>query len=183
MIFVRKGHQLIMNYINSGNLDYLLLKPISIRSIMPFIKFDFRHFLPAIAMSLLILAKLVAYNLSLFDYMFIIFYTVVGIIITYELTSIFITTGFWAGRNDAIFNFKIELPDLIKLPMDFYSGIFSTIFTVVIPIALILNPIFQIIQGTVDANFLIFTIIYTIIISIFAEWFWKFGLKHYTSAN
>lgn len=55
LIFVRKNFQYIIGSINNGTLDSLLLKPLNLRGIIPFIQFDFRHVTPVfITVALLI---------------------------------------------------------------------------------------------------------------------------------
>lgn len=183
MIIARKSFQYITNLINKGTLDFFLTRPVKFRILIPFLQFDFRHVLPLILSIILIFPKLTALSLSAFQVIGALFFFLNGVLIIYSITSIFTTFNFWVGRNTAIFDLIIEMPDLVKLPLEFFPGVLKIVFTVVVPITVILNPTFQILYGQFNPLFLLFAFAMNIILFLLSEFVWRQGLRNYTGAG
>ena len=182
VVFVRKSMQNLADLIHEGKLDMMLVKPVSMRRIIPFLEFDQRHVLPSILASGVIAYFLRSYDLSVIQIIGIIGFFINGMIISFFITLIFVTFTFWSGRNDAVFNILMSLVDILRLPMSFFPGFLKPLFFV-IPAIPILNPSLQIINGRVDTWLIIVSLLITSVLFIIAEFMWRLGLKNYTSAN
>ena len=183
MIIVRKNFQYITRSINNGMLDFLLIKPVKFRILVPFLQFDFRHLLPWILSIVLICPKVIALPITILQVVGAIFFFFNGILITYSITSIFTSLNFWVSRNTAIFDITMEMPDLIKLPLEFFPGVLKIIFTVFFPITVMLNPTVQILYGKFTPSFLLSAFLINVVLFLISELVWRQGLKNYSSAG
>lgn len=182
-MFAYRNFQFMANLINKGTLDIYLLKPLDLRKLTPFLKFNFRTLAPIVLAVVLILGKIDIFTLSLWQILGVAFFFLNGVLTTYFITSIFISLNFWTGRNDAVFKVLFELPRLITTPIDFFPFLVKEFFIFVIPVAVMINPSFQIIYGKADPFLLIWSLALTVITYIISIIVWKMGLKQYTSAN
>ncbi len=182
-ILVRKNFSHLGEAINRGTLDMYLVKPIKIRLVTPFLQFDFKHVPPAVVVLILLSTKINISVLSVWQILGAIIYFLNGIFIIYSIVSLFTSFSFWVGRNNAIFDILIELPDLVKLPLEFFPAFLQGVFIFVFPIALMINPTFQIIYGKTDAFLLIWALVVSFGLCLLSEVIWRQGLKRYVSAN
>ncbi len=182
MVFARKNFQNLMKQINSGSLDFLLLKPIRWGWLIPFLEFDWRH-VPAALVTLWLILKQYNFELSLFQSINLVFFLTESMVLTFMITKFFTALNFWVGRNTAIFDITIELPFLVGLPAAFYVGFFKFLFLFVVPVVVIANPAFVILSGRPAGWLFLQLTALTLIWTILATLTWKRGLKNYVSAN
>lgn len=183
VLFVRKNFQYIAKAINNGTLDYYLLKPYSFRIITPFLKFDFRHIMPLVITVLLMMTQLDFFSISISRWFLAIFFFANGVLVAYSITSIFTSFNFWVGRNNSIFDITLEMPDLVRIPIEFFPNLVKGFFIFFVPIIIIVNPTFQILYNNIDYVLLAEALIISLVLFLVSELVWKMGLKNYTSAN
>jgi ABC-2 type transport system permease protein len=183
MMFVYKNFQHIADCINTGALDSYLIRPLNFRFLLPFFQFDFRHVLPTILVIVLIFLKINFFALTVNQIVGAIVFFSLGILITYSVTLLFTSFNFWTGRNNAIFSVLFELPDIVRLPVEFFPVIAQGIFVYAFPVILLVNPTFQILYGRYDVNLLVSTVIVAGVLFVASELIWVKGLKRYSSAN
>jgi ABC-2 type transport system permease protein len=183
LIFVRKSMQLLATSINTGTLDFYLLKPMRLRALLPFLSFDTRHIWPFLVCLVLFIWKAYPHMASIPQIFLVLLYLVIGIIIIFSFTLFFVSLTFWVGRNNAVFDLSIEFPELIKLPTTFFGGIPEFIFTYILPVILIANPVYQFVFGVIVIKFLVIAALYTATTLILSNIFWTVSLKRYTSAS
>lgn len=182
-VFIRKSLQNLADLINEGKLDMFLIRPLSLRKIVPFLEFDQRHVLPSIVSFFVLVYLLSGYDLGIVQVIAIVAFFINGLLISFFVTLIFATLTFWSGRNDELFHVMMYMVDILRLPMVFFSPVLKYIFVFVIPVISILNPSMQILFGEAEIWFLVVSVATTVILFVLAEVLWRRGLKSYTSAN
>lgn len=121
--------------------------------------------------------------MSIISVLYSFIFLVNSIIIVYSLTSIFASINMGGKRNLAIFDITFELASTIQIPYIFFSSTFRFIFTFIIPVTILVNPIYMILYRDIEMSLLIYFLTIGVILFIFSEFVWKIGLKKYTSAS
>jgi ABC-2 type transport system permease protein len=70
-----------------------------------------------------------------------------------------------------------------RYPISAYPVILRFVFTLVLPVAFLTTFPAEAILGELKFNILFFGLILSSLFFIFSRLFWKFALKHYTSAS
>lgn len=183
VIFVRKNFQHIIKSINNGLLDYYLLKPISLRSIIPFLQFDMRHILPTIICLFLIILNIDFSIISLGDILLAVLYFVNSVVMAFSWTSIFASLNMNGKRNMAIFDITFELPQIMQIPLVFFPSFLSNVFLYVIPANVLIAPVYMSLSGGKNYYILLISALIGVFYFLLSAVMWKNGLKKYTSAS
>lgn len=173
----------IVEQVEKGTLDFVLLKPInsqfwlSTRTVSPwgFSDLFFGILLIIYAGSGLRL-KLQNYLLSFVPILF-------GLIILYSLWFILGATSIWFVK---VYNVTEVLRGLLeagRYPMIAYPAIYRFFFTFLVPVAFLTTIPAETLLGKVQPNWVIAAGILAIILFIVSKLFWQFALKFYTSAS
>lgn len=181
--FVRKNFQMIAEAINNANLDMILLKPYNMRLVIPFLEFDWRHILPSIGTFFVLVWAVADLTLGIDQIFLAFFFFANAIVAMYFFTAIFVALNFWVGRNYSIFELTFFMPELIHMPAKFFSPIMAKVFTFVLPVILMMNPVFDSLYGNLEWELAVKAISMTVILFVTAEILWRRGLNVYSSAN
>jgi len=172
------------NDIFSGRLSVLLLKPIDFQFAVMTQSNTFNN-LPRFFIGLFALiysANQLKLSLSLTQVALFILSFLSAFLMIYLLWFIVATLAFHVERLDNINEIVPSLRRIWQLPRSIYSGIFSTIFTVIIPIGLAVSIPSEIILGQ-SYNWTWYLIFWTLGLFLFSRAFVKFSLKKYTSVG
>jgi len=172
--------------IKDGSLDGILLKPIDAQFFVSFWRGDFEDIVRIVTgVSLLFLVanniagigikQIVLFLLTLFN----------GITIMYSFDLALRCLGFWVIEVRSLWLLLDKLFDSSQYPVDIYSQkIVRGIFTFVIPLAFVATvPAKMLTWAVIDWKFLILSFGMALLFFSLARWFWKFSLKHYSSAS
>jgi ABC-2 type transport system permease protein len=187
--FISRNMERISEYINHGLLDSILLKPVDSQFLLSFT----HHNYPALArvvMGVIILWYLMSGQngeplgfggfvgvlgfLTLF---------VCGIILLYSIWFILVTLLIWFPQMDNIVELMYHLNNASKFPMSFYKEYGLFVLIVFTPFALILSVPFRILTGRHDLTEIFLHVGVTAIFFVASRLFWRFALRHYTSAS
>jgi ABC-2 type transport system permease protein len=173
----------IVEQIEQGTLDFVLLKPISsqfwlsTRMISPW-------GLPDLLFGvILIFYAGVQLNLNLGNYLISIVPIFFGLIVLYSLWFILGATSVWFVK---IYNVTEVLRGLLeagRYPMVAYPAIYRFFFTFIIPVAFLTTVPAEAMLGRSQLTWLIGAGILAIILLIISTFFWRFALRFYTSAS
>lgn len=172
-------------YIRKGDLDHVLLKPINSRFFVSTRYFESDRYF-GIIISFLVMFKILS-NLqiqpAMTDWLIFSFLIALGIFIFYNLFFLATTTTFWLTN---IFNLDELFSNIIsngRFPVQIYQGSLKVLFTFIIPIAFVATFPVQALFGQVGFNWVIYGAIIAFVSFVFSQMFWKFALKHYSSAS
>ncbi len=150
--------------INTGALDVLLLQPLDIQ-----FRLSTRHMSPnnfmRVVLGLYLLWKYVPANVQLWQIGLYLLFILLAMLVIYCLWFFSATFTFWAEKFDNIIEVVPVMRSIWFAPADVYSGLLSTLFTVIIPLALITTVPSRILIGHIRLPevgiFLIFTLVRT----------------------
>jgi ABC-2 type transport system permease protein len=174
------------NHIKEGTLDGLLLKPIDTQFFVSFWKGDFEDGVRIVTGSLLIF--LAIKNISVFNFLHLILFLLVllnGVIILYSFNLFFRCFSFWIIESGGLWLLMERMSSNSQYPVDiYYNKIVRGIFTFVIPLAFVATVPAKILTiERIDNRLLFLSFAMAVVFFLFSRWFWKFSLKHYSSAS
>ncbi len=172
--------------IKDGSLDGILLKPIDTQFFVSFWRGDLEDIVRIITGVCLLF--LVASNIAgiTFIQLFLFLLTLLsGIVIMYSVNLIVRCTGFWIIEVTSLWLLMDKLFDNSQYPIDIYSQkLVRAFFTFVIPLAFVATvPAKMLTWKAVDWQFFGLSFLVAAGFFVLARWFWKFSLRHYSSAS
>jgi ABC-2 type transport system permease protein len=172
-------------FINRGELDYYLIRPVS-----PLFFLSLRDFAANSFLNLLIAVGLFSHALMNYslpfssgDLMLLLLLLFNGTLIYYCVQMLMIIPVFWTqssrGFIDLFYSFSLamERPDRI------YKGWLRRLFTTLLPFALIASFPVRLFLETFDGHIFLHLTLVTVGLWMLMLYFWKMGLKNYASAS
>lgn len=170
-------------HIKTGQLDYVILKPMNtIFSVF------FRHFRASSLFNTpLFLGFLIHYgikvDLSFVDWLMMPLFITLGLTLLVLIEFILSTSMFWLTDGIGINFLRMQMQQLARWPNFIYQGFIRKVLTVLLPVLLIgSGPV----HFLLDKNQwqLLATMVIVILILVFIlNWIWKIGLRNYDSAS
>jgi ABC-2 type transport system permease protein len=172
-------------YINKGDLDYYLVRPVSslfFLSVRDFAANSFVNFL--VAMGLLSwsiyrypgdfsITQIIIYLILLLN----------GSYLYYLIHMLFIIPVFWTHSGRGFEGLFYAMKQFTERPDQIFNGLLRKILTTVLPFLLIASFPAHILFDGIDLKIILFIIIVTIIMTFFLIWFWNKALQNYSSAS
>jgi len=152
--------------IRTGNLDFVLLKPIDTQFLVSCEKLEIAN-LSQTALSLALLIYAVITSGVVPDATMIVAYialVLIGVAFFYSLMITLASTSIWFGRNQGLYDFWFYITVFARYPRSIYSAqdtlsgnLLSTAFTYVIPILLVVTvPARVLMDKALDPTWLVF---------------------------
>ncbi|KKQ81217.1 MAG: hypothetical protein UT03_C0008G0013 [Candidatus Moranbacteria bacterium GW2011_GWD2_38_7] len=173
-------------HIMEGTMDGILLKPIDDQFLASFWRGDPEDFMRLITGSALVVVSientigLDFLNLSLF--LFLIFN---GTVILYSFNLIVRSVSFWVIDGSGLWLLMERVTSNSQFPVDiYYNKIVRGALTYIIPLAFVATVPAKILTNR-DIDFQLVELSFVMAIFFFfvSRYFWKFSLKHYSSAS
>lgn len=173
----------IVNYVQQGTLDFVLLKPISSQFWLS------THTLSPWGIPDIVFGGIIIgyagnkLGLTVSDYSFSAIPLIFGFISLYSLWFILGATSIWFVK---IYNVTEVLRGLLeagRYPMVAYPIAYRFFFTFVVPVAFLTTVPAQAMLGRVQLGWVIGAQVLALVLLIVASVFWKFALRFYTSAS
>ncbi len=171
--------------VNTGTLDFYLLKPVATQFMVSLRKFSFSFLFSLLAMVgvAVYLIGRYFYPVSLITLLLFVAIFICGVVIVYSLWFMSLLPVFWWGRADNIQHLFRPLHQLTRIPIDITGRVLKPLFTFVIPLAFVSTVPAQ----TLTAKVSPWLIIYGVAAAAVSLWLsnraWHFALGHYTSAS
>ncbi len=93
------------------------------------------------------------------------------------------TLSFWVEKLDNINEIIPGIRRIWQFPKEIYSGPFSTLFTVILPLGLITSLPTEALTGKAEFKWLCFFIIFTVSSFVLSQMFFQVSVKKYTSVG
>lgn len=172
-------------YINRGELDYYLIRPVS-----PLFFLSLREFSANSFVNLLIAFGLFVYSLANYSAPWTIFQLLElfvllfnGVLIYYCIQMMMILPVFWTQSARGFVDLFYTLGLAMERPDKIFRGWIRILFTMILPFALIASfPARSFIEG-LDRNMLIHLTIVTVLVWTTMLFVWRRGLRNYSSAS
>ncbi len=181
--FLEPNLNRIVQQVEQGTLDFVLLKPISSQFWLSFRSLSLWG-LPDIIFGLIILGYAGGQlNLKLSNYLVAVLPIIFGSLILYSLWFLLAATSIWFVK---IYNATEVLRGLLgagRYPISAYPLIYRLFFTFVIPVVFLTTIPAQTILGRVSPTIEIVMLGLAILLLSLASLFWRYALRFYTSAS
>jgi ABC-2 type transport system permease protein len=172
-------------FINRGDLDYYLVRPVSSLYFLSLRDFAANSFL-----NLIIATGLLTWSLARFPeplgpgrILLYLAFLLVGSFIYYLLRLAFIIPVFWLHSNRGLDEISWSLVKLAERPHQIYLGWLRVVLGTIIPLALTFSmPAHVLFEGLTLGTFLHVGVV-TVVGTWFILWFWRRGLAGYSSAS
>ena len=176
----------IPDKIRSGDLDHYVTKPVSPLLRLTFERMDIGS-LPLIALSWMIIAYGVRVAGVVLTPGLVLGYVVLVALMTllwYDMELILRTVPFFVISSSALDRLEGEMLMLnFKIPGVLYHGAWRVLFYFVMPYGVMATVPTQFITGALSGWGLVEGVGIAVAFTVFALWFWRFGLRHYRSAS
>ena len=184
-VFVRVNVRIVINQINEGKIDFLMMKPADSRFLIMFQKFEILQVFGMLVYMVIFAWYLFRYN----DY-YLLFYDWLVLLVILINSIILHAILYWlAGLLNLIWPKFLALwylinniYEIVKYPKKIYPGYFQEIFSIIFPIFLIVNPVFNVLDNSWSWNNLFqLMLVSAMFVMLFLVLF-KYGLRRYGSA-
>ncbi len=131
--------------IRTGNLDFVLLRPIDPQFVVSLTRIDWSALGNACVGLVLLGTSLVRMNYlpGLLECLLYVFFLACGVAIYYSLMIALAASSVWLGRNLSLLDFWFYVTTFARYPMEIYRGRFGAplraVFTWVIPVLVVVN--------------------------------------------
>jgi ABC-2 type transport system permease protein len=173
----------IVDQVQYGTLDYILLKPISSQFWL-----SARTISPWGTPDLIFAIALIAYagnrlDLSLANYLISLIPITFGLISLYSLWFMLGATSIWFVKIYNVTEVLRGLLDAGRFPMVAYPAVYRFIFTFIIPVAFLTTIPAEIMLGRSEVSWILGAGFLACFLLILSALFWQFALRFYTSAS
>ena len=173
----------IVNHVQDGTLDFVLLKPVSsqfwlsTRTISPWGLTDvvFGLFLIAYAGTRLQI-PLSGYLIGLLPLGF-------GLVSLYSLWFLLGARSIWFVKGYNVTEVLRGLLDAGRFPIVAYPAAYRVFFTFIVPVAFLTTVPAQTLLGRTQGTWLLGSAVLAVVLFFCSRWFWQFALRFYTSAS
>lgn len=175
----------IPNYIQKGDLDLLLAKPVNSQFFASF-RFSgpeaLMNILSGIVMIIFSLDKLGYYG-SIQNWIFLFVGLILGVLILYSLYFLVATLSFWVVKMESLMDIYTMMREPMVFPIDIFGKTAGFILTFIIPLAFVVTIPVKMFFDKSPIYLLSGSVFFAVVLLFASNKFWNFGLKHYTSAS
>lgn len=175
----------ITKLVRKGTLDFYLLKPIGNRFLLSTNQFSLDNF-PRACILVLIMFGLIdsmGLKISFLSWIQFILFLLIGLGIFYNIFFTAAVTSIWFIDIFNLEDLYANILNVGRLPTHIFEGFTKLSFMFILPVMFVATFPAQILLGTADITMAITGLVILIISSLGSQWFWRFALKHYSSAS
>lgn len=183
--FLRPNLGKIVEYIQKGTLDFVLVKPIDSQFFV-----SFRHFEFFKAVDVLIGLGIAGLGLTIGGQtpsasaiLFFVALLAAALAIIYAVWLSLMTMAFWFVKVDNLHAIFFSFFETGRFPVTVYKGWLRIILTYIIPIAFVTTIPSASLTGRLDAAGAGGSLVVALVAVSATRWFWRTALRHYTSAS
>ena len=175
----------ITEYINSGELDYYLIRPVSPLFFLSVRDFAANSFVNLIFALGILIWSISGYpgNLPWYMVIFFIVMILLGTFLRYLVRMLFIMPAFWVQSGHGLETLFFSLNRFVERPDRLFTGTVRIILTTVLPFSLMASFPARMLMDSFDPLLLLH--FFMVFISFYAAlmWIWNKGLRAYSSAS
>lgn len=171
--------------VNKGDLDYILAKPVDSQFLLTFWHVGYTSFI-RIVFGLLVIIYLISlfhFRVNIFSMVGFVIFGVLGISILYSVWLMFSTLLVWYPQITNILGFLYEMNGITRFPPDMYRFFSGSVFILFLPLMFVIAAPVRILIERAQIYEFLGGILSSLILLFISRIFWKFALKHYSSAS
>lgn len=172
-------------FVNKGDLDYYLVRPVSSLFFLSLREFAANSFLNLVIAGGLVAWSLLRYPEPIGPARAAVFVLLLldGVFVTYLLRLLFITPVFWLHSGRGLDELHFSMEKLGERPHQIYTGWLRGMLLTVVPFAFLSSvPSHVLFEGLTAARLLHIAAVTAGLFAV-AVWFWRRGLRAYSSAS
>lgn len=175
----------IPEHVRKGTLDFIITKPVDTQFWVSVRKFNFDQIGTFVAGLILVVVGVLTAKLQPGPAAVIAYAVLVAssLIIFYAFNLILMTTGIWLVRVDNLWVLGESLSQISRYPIDIYGARLQRLFLFVLPLGFIATVPARQLKNGFDPGMAGLGLLWAVVFFAFARWFWRFALRHYTSAS
>ena len=175
----------VVEHIRQGTLDFVLIKPADAQFLVSTEKFDVLKMVDLFAGVLLLWHgfHLIGHGPHLANVAGALLLLVASAAVLYSLWLLVVCVAFWVVRLDNLAYLFMSVFDFARWPVSIFKGALRTLFTFVIPLAIMTTYPAEALLGRLDPWVGIAAFIGSIVFSFVARTVWKRAIGRYTSAS
>jgi len=175
----------IPQQVRQGTLDFVITKPIDTQFWISTRRFNFDQIGNLLAGIALLIFGLAQTHItpSANQWLAYVLLVAASLAIYYSFCLILMTTGVWLVRVDNLWVLTESATQVARFPMDIYELGLRRLLTFVVPLGFIATvPSSQLVRQ-VQWNMVAMGLTWALVALLASRWFWRFALRHYTSAS
>lgn len=183
-LFVR-GLNDFSELVNSGKLDLFLVKPVDSQLYVSINSADVKALLRLIIAPILIVVISAIYNISIqpINIVFFVVTICLGALLLYSCLFIINTCVIWATTMDNVSDLFYSLRSMGRYPRDTFINFSHAFFVFISPFVMVISTPTKMLLGKGTMYDFVELLAITSVAFVVARLFWKFALRHYTSAG
>jgi ABC-2 type transport system permease protein len=180
-----KNMQRLSEMVNKGELDFVLIRPISSQFLVSIRYVDFGDLPTAIVGIAYVVIGVGRVGLAPGPIEVGSFVVLVlsALLSLYAIWFMLVTLVLWTGRINNIAAVVEPFMGLARMPSDVYQGLARPILTYGLPIAAIATLPSQALLGIVEPGMVPYQVALAAVLLWLSHWFWHYSLRRYTSAS
>ncbi|MFN8523979.1 MAG: ABC-2 family transporter protein [Chloroflexota bacterium] len=183
--FVLANMTQLTRLVNQGELDFILIRPISSQFLVSCRRVDYTDVPGAFVGAAYVLGGIARLGVrpdleQIAGYVGLIAIALVTVYSGWFLTT---TLVLYAGRINNIAFLFLPITDLGRMPTDVFKGVLRGIFTFLLPVAIIGTVPASVLLGTMSAEVLLVHGAIAVALLVLSSRFWTYSLRRYTSAS
>lgn len=173
------------SFINKGDLDYYLIRPVSPLFFLSLREFSVNSFINLLMMGGFMTWALMNLEQSFHFWQLILFIILIinGTILHFLLQLMMIIPVFWTQSSRGFVDLFYSMGLAMERPHRIYRGWLRIVFTTVLPFAFIASVPAQIFLNGLDAKTIVQLTLVSILCWLAMLWIWRRGLATYSSAS
>ena len=176
------GHEELNEDILEGNLDFVLIRPVSSYWLSAGRKLDFPSIFNFLITFILLLNFLNKENVTLIQVIVFCFLILVTAFFIFVLNQIFLSFLFWFNGVSELGGIIEDLFSFASRPKKIFPRIIQNIFVFLFPVLLATNISNQFLKKGINSYFFYYLVLIAVFY-IISRILWKFALNSYTSSN
>lgn len=183
-LFLRSLYH-IPQYISTGELDIFLTKPINVQFYVSLRLMRIYELLSLISGIVLVYYVLsISQQVPLFiNWILLAVGLASGLVILYSIYFFLATLSIWTVRLSSLPDVYEIMSELLSFPIDLTGRTVSFMLTFVIPLGFIVTVPTKLFLGKESSFIVALSVLFAGIFLTLSSWFWRFALRHYTSAS
>lgn len=172
-------------YINKGDLDYYLVRPVSPLFFLSFRIFAVNSFLNLVCATGILIWALARYPEAIPLGNYLLFFTtlLMGNAIYFALVLVFLIPTFWLHRHSGLFEAFHQLSIFMTRPDRVFTGWMRRVLITVLPFSVVASFPTHFLFNGFEAWRFVHIVVVLVVMMAFMIWLWQRGLRAYSSAS
>jgi ABC-2 type transport system permease protein len=183
--FCQPNMQKLSELVNKGELDFVLVRPISSQFLVSIRYVNFGALVTTVVGVAYVLIGVARLGLTpgIVAVAAFVLTMMTAFASIYALWFMSVTLALWSGRINNISSLFDAVLILGRMPSDVYRGAISVLLTLVLPIAAAATLPSKALLGILEPAIVPYQLVLSVVLLWASHWFWNFSLRRYTSAS